>query len=88
MELSLSPEVILPAMLVIVPAYITSVQWLKNRSIFLQQLDHKNCIPLSPLRETLQRHGILSAINTNLKLLKGLKKNLAMLKAQPKTTLS
>ncbi len=66
MELSMTPEVIMPAMLVIVPAYITSVQLMKNRSIFLQQLDHQK-LPYtqSSLRETLQRHGVLSALDKN-----------------------
>lgn len=90
MELSLTPEVILPAMLVIVPAYVTSVQWLKNRSIFLQQLDHQKLpYTLSPLRETLQRHGVLSAVNKIVQVVENAPQedHLAVLKAQPKTTL-
>lgn len=69
MELSYSPEVILPAMLVIVPAYITSTQLLGNSSIFIRQLEYQKLpYTLSSVKETLQKVGVLAAMDTEYKL--------------------
>ncbi|MBT1061991.1 chloride channel protein [Bowmanella sp. Y26] len=69
MELSLSPQIILPAMLVIVPAYVTSTQLFKNRSIFIRQLDYqKLSYTTSSIREHLQKTGVMAEANKDFKL--------------------
>jgi len=69
MELSYSPEIILPAMLVIVPAYVTSTQFFGNRSIFIRQLDYQNLpYAISSIRESLEKTGVLAALSTDYKL--------------------
>ena len=70
MELSYSPDVILPAMLVVVPAYVTSTQLLKNQSIFILQLKYQGLsYTLSPIRESLQKVGVLSVLTSEFKLI-------------------
>ncbi|WP_438865225.1 chloride channel protein [Neptunicella sp.] len=72
MELSSNPEVILPAMLVIVSAYVTSTQIFGNSSIFIQQLQYqKLSYKSSSVQIALQTTGVLSVMDTDYKLFKG-----------------
>lgn len=76
MELSFSPELILPAILVIVPAYITSTQYLGNSSIFIRQLDYQKLpYTTSPVTESLQKTGVLAVMDTEFKLFKETEKD-------------
>jgi len=69
MELSNTTEIVLPAMLVIVPSYVTANQFFKNRSIFIRQLDYQNLpYSTSSIRATLQKVGVLSMVDKEYKL--------------------
>ncbi|TPV56889.1 chloride channel protein [Aestuariibacter sp. GS-14] len=69
MELSYRPEIILPAILVIVPAYVTATQFLGNRSIFMQQLDFQKLpYTTTSIREALEKTGVQAAMETDYKL--------------------
>jgi CIC family chloride channel protein len=66
MELSFSPELILPAILVIVPAYVTSTQYLGNSSIFIRQLDFQKLpYSTSPVLDSLQKTGVLAVMDSD-----------------------
>ena len=70
MELTSTPEAITPAIIVIATAYITSSQVLKNRSIFLQQLNYQGlAFQTSPAFNVLSRFGVLAELNKNIKIL-------------------
>ena len=68
-ELSNQLQLALPAMVVITSAYLTSSQFLNNRSIFLQQLEFQK-LPYqnSPVENVLQKHGVLSHMQTDFKI--------------------
>ncbi|MFT4938070.1 MAG: CIC family chloride channel protein [Paraglaciecola sp.] len=71
MELSYSPEIILPAILVIVPAYVTSTQLFGNSSIFIRQLDYQKLpYTTSSVLEALQKTGVLAVMEKDFKLFK------------------
>jgi hypothetical protein len=66
MELAHAPDVVAPAMIVIVSAYLTSTQLLKNHSIFILQLQYQGLsYAFSPIRESMQKIGVLSALTTD-----------------------
>lgn len=70
MELTSSPEIIVPAMLIISTAYVTALQVFGNRSIFLQQLDFQGLpYQVSPASEALQKVGIMDDMDEQFKLL-------------------
>lgn len=69
MELSNSVDVVLPAMMVIVPSYVTANQFFKNSSIFIRQLDYQNLpYSTSSIRSTLQKVGVLALVDRQYKL--------------------
>ncbi|MCF2947614.1 chloride channel protein [Paraglaciecola aquimarina] len=70
MELSYSTELILPAILVVVPAYVTSTQFLGNSSIFTRQLDFQKLpYATSSVTESLQKTGVLAVMDNKFTLL-------------------
>lgn len=69
MELTNTPASITPAIIVIASAYITSSQGLKNRSIFLQQLDFQGLAYQTPPATTvLEKIGVLAEMKTDLRM--------------------
>ncbi|NVK25387.1 MAG: chloride channel protein [Gammaproteobacteria bacterium] len=70
MELTSTPEAITPAIIVITSAYVTSAQVLKNRSIFLQQLNYQELTyQTTPVFNVLSRIGVLAEMNTHFKII-------------------
>jgi len=70
MELTSNPDAITPGIIVIAMAYITSAQFLKNRSIFLQQLDYQGLMyQTPPAINELEKIGVLAELNTNIKII-------------------
>jgi H+/Cl- antiporter ClcA len=66
MELSSTQQVILPALITIVSAYITSKQLCNNRSIFIQQLEYQDLpYTTTTIRDELQDTGVLAIMNTD-----------------------
>ncbi|MDN3653480.1 chloride channel protein [Thalassotalea ponticola] len=69
-ELSNQLALVLPAMVVITSAYLTSTQFWQNRSIFLQQLEFQQLpYQLTPVESSLQKYGVLSHIDTRFQLI-------------------
>ena len=70
MELSNTTALILPTILVVVPAYVTSTQVFKNKSIFIQQLDFQKLpYTISPVQDSLQKTGVLAVMSTQFEVL-------------------
>lgn len=70
LELAANQNIILPAMLVIVTAYVTTVQFFNNKSIFMMQLDFMQLpYKLSPADDVLQKVGVLAVMNQDYQLL-------------------
>ncbi|MDT0595499.1 chloride channel protein [Glaciecola petra] len=69
MELSSTQQVILPAIITIVSAHITSKQLCNNRSIFLQQLEYQELpYTTTTIRDELQNTGVMALMQTNVTL--------------------
>lgn len=69
-ELSRSVEIIIPAMLVIVPAYLISSQLFNSKSIFIAQLDAQELpYQIPPVAVALQKTGVEHVMETDFKLL-------------------
>jgi CIC family chloride channel protein len=70
MELAANQQIVLPAMLVIVTAYVTTVQFFNNKSIFMTQLDFMQLpYKLSPADDVLQKVGVLAVLSQEYQLL-------------------
>lgn len=69
-ELSRSVEIIIPAMLVIVPAYLISSQLFRSKSIFITQLELQGlAYQIAPVAVALQKTGVEHVMETEFKLL-------------------
>ncbi len=65
-EMSHQLEVVVPAMIVIATASVSSGQFFNNRSIFVMQLDIQNLVYREPpLEKSLQRIGVLAVLKEN-----------------------
>lgn len=69
-ELSRSIEIIIPAMLVIVPAYLISSQLFRSKSVFIAQLEMQGLpYQIPPVAIALQKTGVEHVMERNFKLL-------------------
>jgi len=69
-ELSGSVEIIVPAMLVIVPAYLISSQLFRSKSVFIAQLELQDLpYQIPPVAVALQKTGVEHVMETQFKLL-------------------
>ncbi len=65
LELSYNPNIIFPAMLVIVVACVTTRQLFKVQNIFVEQLRHSNRpLDFGPAKQALKRSGVRSVMDT------------------------
>ena len=68
MELSSTQQIILPALITIVTAYVTSKQFCNNRSIFIQQLEYQELpYTTTTIRDELQDTGVMAIMRTDFK---------------------
>jgi CIC family chloride channel protein len=69
MELSYTQKIILPSLITIVTAYVTSKQLCNNRSIFIQQLEYQNLpYTTTAIRDELQDTGVMAIMRTDFKI--------------------
>ncbi|MFT6269634.1 MAG: H+/Cl- antiporter ClcA [Alphaproteobacteria bacterium] len=68
MELSSTQQIILPALITIVSAYVTSKQLCNNSSIFIQQLEYQELpYTTTAIRDELQDTGVMAIMRTDFK---------------------
>jgi CIC family chloride channel protein len=68
MELSSAQQIILPALITIVSAYVTSKQLCNNRSIFIQQLEYQDLpYTTTAIRDELQDTGVMALMASDFK---------------------
>lgn len=66
-ELSMTQKAVLPAIITIVSAYVTSKQLFKNRSIFIRQLEFQGLsYTTTAIRNELQSTGVLAICDNNI----------------------
>ncbi|WP_026052480.1 chloride channel protein [Gayadomonas joobiniege] len=71
LEMTYNPDIVVPAMLVIVCAHVVSSQIFRNRSLFLLQLETQKLDYQSPpTYDILQKTGVLAAMTRNFILIK------------------
>lgn len=69
MELSSTQQIILPALITVVSAYVTSKQLCKNRSIFIQQLEYQDLpYTTTAIRDVLQDTGVMAIMRQDMKI--------------------
>ena len=68
MELSSTQQIILPALITVVSAYVTSKQLCNNRSIFIQQLEYQELpYTTTAIRDLLQDTGVMAIMRKDIK---------------------